>query len=92
VTDEGDARGFKTFEESARGFKPGPTAPAERDEDRPDMSGGARRDRTAGPSREDQEDAGAKALESEGPIEGEDIEMPEGEPGVEKEMPGGGTQ
>lgn len=29
-----------SFQESAKKFKPGPVAPPERDEDRPDMSGG----------------------------------------------------
>ena len=37
-----------TFQESAKKFKPGPVAPPEREEDRPDMSGGRSADVTAG--------------------------------------------
>ncbi len=70
-----------TFQESAKKFKPGPTAPPERDEDRPDMSGASRKS----VSRAEHERAAAAMNEK--PTRGGAM-MPEGAPGTFKKMPG----
>jgi len=71
-----------SFQESAKKFKPGPVAPPEHEEDRPDMSGAAQ----AG-LRPDHE---RLAVSMHLPAAGDEAEaeMPEGAPGTLEKMPG----
>ena len=72
-----------SFQESAKKFKPGPLAPPERDEDRPDMSGGTH----AAADRPDHARAAA-AMTHPAPTVREEAAMTDGMPGQLGHMPG----
>ena len=72
-----------SFQESAKKFRLGPVAKPERDEDRPDMSGG----RSDAADRPDHERVAA-AMAAPAPVVGKGARMTDGAPGKLRRMPG----